>query len=184
MRRNHWSTKSSKLSHCGKSSLWSPTPRRRWRSPAPDPRLKGHRIDSLSIRIGFPGTLSGFAHGFSELRDALDAGGQPLRAGVRYNIELVFEEIVGNILRYASLRDAALHVEVSIESGGDGVAITFSDDGMPFDPCAYSEASTLAARSAEAEGGFGLRLVRHAARTMSYERSADEKNRLTVMLAR
>jgi serine/threonine-protein kinase RsbW len=128
--------------------------------------------------------LSGFAHGFSELRGALDAREQPLRASVRYNIELVFEEIVGNILRYASLCEAELHVQVSIESGDDGIAITFSDDGMPFDPCAYSDASTVVARLAETEGGFGLRLVRHAARAMSYERSADERNRLTVMLAR
>jgi anti-sigma regulatory factor (Ser/Thr protein kinase) len=176
--------KSSKPFHCGKSSLWNRTPHRRWPSRAPDRAFQGHRIEPLSIRLGFPGTLSGFAHGFSELRGALDAREQPLSASVRYNIELVFEEIVGNILRYASQGDAELHVEVSIDSGGGGIAITLSDDGMPFDPCTYSDASIPAGRSAEAVGGFGLRLVRHAARAMSYERSADERNRLTVILGR
>jgi anti-sigma regulatory factor (Ser/Thr protein kinase) len=102
---------------------------------------------------------------------------------VRYNIELVFEEIVGNILRYGSLGDAELHVEVAIESDRDGIALTFSDDGTPFDPCMYGETSTPAMRSVETEGGFGLRLVRHAARAMIYERSADDRNRLVVMLA-
>jgi anti-sigma regulatory factor (Ser/Thr protein kinase) len=150
---------------------------------APERASKGIAIEPQPIRLEFPGTLNGFADGFRELRAALDARQRPLRASVRYNIELVFEEIVGNILRYASLRDAELHVEVAIESGGDGIAITFSDDGTPFDPCTYGGTPTPATSTAEMEGGFGLRLVRHAARTMSYERSADDRNRLMVTLA-
>ena len=103
-------------------------------------------------------------------------------ARTRYNIELVFEEIVGNIVRYGAPQGGELRVEVSIEIGVDDVVITVEDDGIAFDPCGRSEAVVLTTLAEAPDGGFGLTIVRHAVSSMRYERSGDQRNRLVVSL--
>lgn len=125
-----------------------------------------------------------------ELRSALDAGHSKLPARARYRIELIFEELVGNILRYGAPQGGDLHIEVSVEIGEDCIAITIEDDGIAFDPCDPGGVATLSTSlaaprhlSEPRDGGFGLILVRHAAHSMRYERIADRRNRLRVTLS-
>ena len=130
--------------------------------------------------------MPGFEQGFTRLREALDAkalDAEELKpsARARYNIELVFEEIVGNILRYGAPPGRELHIEAQIHRDGESVVMTFEDDGMAFDPCSSSAAPARTLEE-DRDGGFGLTIVRHAASAMRYERCADQRNRLTVIL--
>jgi anti-sigma regulatory factor (Ser/Thr protein kinase) len=95
----------------------------------------------------------------------------------------VFEEIVGNIMRYGAPQGGELCVDVSVRIAADGMVIAVEDDGIPFDPCGRAQSAAPATLAAAPDGGFGLRIVRHIASTMQYERTADQRNRLIVTLA-
>ena len=94
---------------------------------------------------------------------------------------MVFEEIVGNILRYGAPQGGELSIELSLEISTDRILMTFEDDGIPFDPCATSNATVLRTLAEGPDGGFGLTIVRSVASSMRYERAADQ-NRLLVTL--
>jgi anti-sigma regulatory factor (Ser/Thr protein kinase) len=106
---------------------------------------------------------------------------------------LVFEEIVGNIVRHGTPQGGNLCIDVSVDIGADRIVMTFEDSGIPFDPCGRKAAAvprTLARAPDPAQapdparapdGGFGLNLVRSVASSMRYERAAD-RNRLVVTL--
>jgi len=157
-----------------KSFRCSPTPHRRWPPCVPD-------IDANPIRLRFAGTPRGFEQAFLQLRGALDREETKPGVRARYNIELVFEEIIGNIVRYGAPPGGELRVAVSVEINNDGIAVTFEDDGIPFNPCSRSDAANLRTLAEPAEGGFGLKLVHRLASSMRYERTAD-LNRLVVTL--
>ena len=131
----------------------------------------------------FAATLEDFEQAFTALRRALDA--EQMGAAARYNVELVFEEIVANIVSYGAVPGQELEVHVTLHSVGTDVVLTFEDNGVAFDPCQRTEVPVPATSLEEAQiGGFGLMLVRHAARALAYERSAAGCNRMTVTLQR
>ena len=132
------------------------------------------------FEIHFAGTLEGFEQAFGRLRLALDA--EPLDAGPRYQVELVFEEIVANIIRHGAADGRRPDVRVSLELDPDSIRLTFEDDGVPFDPRVCPERAPPKAR--EGAGGFGLLLVHRAASSLDYLRTAEGHNRLTVTLPR
>lgn len=158
-----------------RSPLRSPDPR-----PAPFP---GGPIDPHPICLRFSGNLSSFEKAFDELRRALDAGQLTSSARARYNIELVFEEIVGNILRYGAPQGGELHIAAKIHREGERVLATIEDDGIPFDPCAIPSEEIHATLEGTREGGYGLLIVRRASIAMHYQRTDDSRNRLTVTLS-
>jgi anti-sigma regulatory factor (Ser/Thr protein kinase) len=137
-------------------------------------------MDSPAIEIRFPGTLPGFEQGFARLRGALDA--EPLDPGTRFNVELVFEEIVANIVRHGSTGVAEIGVAVSLQVEADAVVMTFDDDGRPFDPSATVDPALPRRLEDAPVGGLGLMLVRRAASGLRYERTPGDRNHLTVTL--
>lgn len=113
--------------------------------------------------------------------------GCALRAELRFRVELVFEEVVANIVRHGARPSGETHIEVMLEAGPDVVTLTFDDDGVAFDPCSGAAAGGAgAAHPANLEeapdGGFGLILARRAASEMRYRRTPDARNHLTVEL--
>jgi anti-sigma regulatory factor (Ser/Thr protein kinase) len=87
-------------------------------------------------------------------------------------VELVVEEVFMNIVRHA-YQNRGGSVELSIEKRGDGVEITFIDQGIPFDPRSYR------LEKREEEGGMGIPLILRFAGDLTYRRERD-KNILTV----
>jgi anti-sigma regulatory factor (Ser/Thr protein kinase) len=138
------------------------------------------RAHSLEMR--FPGTREGFGHAFERLRSALDA--HQLDSTARYNTELVFEEIVANLVKHAAPADRELDVRVILESRPDAILLTFEDDGKPFDPREHAAPEQPNLRGEEKVGGFGLKLVRRAASALDYVRTPEGRNRLTVTVPR
>jgi len=127
--------------------------------------------------------LPGFQQGFVALRSALDGCG--LRADLRFRVELVFEEVVANIVRYAAQPGGQTQIEVTLHAGPDVLTLTFNDDGVAFDPCSRAaagcaDAAPPASLEEAPDGGFGLMMVRRAASSLSYRRTPDARNHLTV----
>ena len=139
-------------------------------------------MPAARLEIRFAGTHEGFARAFDRLRAALDAEG--LVGATRYDTELVFEEIVANIVGHGARNDCEPDIQVSLETRADSILLIFSDDCAPFDPRGLPD-PVIAKSLAEAKiGGFGLMLVRHAASSLDYVRTTDDRNRLTVTVPR
>lgn len=130
----------------------------------------------------FPGTHADFGHAFARLRSVLDA--QELDAAARYNIELVFEEIVANLVKYAAPAVRKLDVRVVLETRRDAILLIFEDDGKPFDPREHPVPQRPNRHAEGKVGGFGLELVRRAASALEYLRTPQGRNRLTVTVPR
>jgi len=139
--------------------------------------MHGRRLD-----IRFPGTHAGFARAFARLRGALD--GEGLDPAPRYNVELVFEEIVANIVAHGAVDGREQDVRVTLEPSSDSIVLRFEDDGPPFDPRGRSDPVPAQSLGKARVGGFGLMLVRRAASALDYLRTAEGRNRVTVTLPR
>lgn len=133
------------------------------------------------VEICFPGTHEDFEQAFERLRGALDAAG--LSGETRFHAELVFEELVANIVNHGALPGRALDVRVTLEPRPDSLVLTFEDDGVAFDPRNRPAPAPLRLDE-DRIGGFGLLLVRHVARSLDYQRTATGRNRVTVTLPR
>lgn len=137
-------------------------------------------MDAQCAEMRFPGTREGFGQAFTRFRELLEA--EQLDAAARYNTELVFEEIVANLVKHAAAPDRELDVRVIVESRPDAIRLSFEDDGKPFDPRNYSDRAQIPVQ--ERVGGFGLQLVRRAASALEYVRTPEGRNRLTVTVPR
>lgn len=126
--------------------------------------------------LRFPGTLAGFKDAARALGDILD--GRPLESDLRYDVELVFDELAANIVRHAHPTD---EVEMEITFDGE-ITMTFEDDGVAFDP-RLQPAPPAPATIAEARvGGLGLVLVRKICSRIDYVRTPQGRNRLAVAI--
>ena len=139
-------------------------------------------MNAQRVEIRFTGSHKGFAHAFTRLRRALDR--QALSATTRYNAELVFEEIVANIVGHGARNGREPDVRVTLEARPDSIELIFDDDGVPFDPRGLPDPVKAKSLEEAKVGGFGLMLVRHAASSLEYCRTAGDRNQLTVRVPR
>ena len=130
--------------------------------------------------LAFPATRAAFAQAFSDFQRALDD--YSLSGPARYRCELVFEEVVTNVIRHGQRNGTARSVHVVLEGRNDEIVIRFEDDGIPFDPTKRALAERKPDHGSDG-GGHGIRLIRTAAQSIEYERTVEERNRLTVTIA-
>jgi anti-sigma regulatory factor (Ser/Thr protein kinase) len=134
-----------------------------------------------------------------KLRSSLEdlASGQELareflaRHGVgaktQFGVDLVIEEIVSNILRYAYVNDSSMvkhkgdSVNVTVSLVTDGVDLEFEDHGQPFNPLEAKEPNLPQSLEEARIGGLGIKLVRNQAQRMAYLRR-NEHNCLYVSI--
>lgn len=131
--------------------------------------------------LKFPATFAAYARASSELRRALADGGVADKP--RYNAELVFEEIVSNIIRHGCSSHVQCAIEVSVGFHEDALVLSFNDNGQPFDPREHAPPAAPKSLDEAGRGGLGLLLVRNAASHIDYERTRQNKNRITVRIA-
>jgi serine/threonine-protein kinase RsbW len=131
--------------------------------------------------------LAAIAEGGTTLRDFCAREG--LSAAVINRIDVIFEEVVANIVRHGFDAGSAQSIDVLARIDGDVVVLVFDDDGRPFDPTLQPPPAPFT-RLAEAQiGGLGVALLQRLARSVAYsqpEPGADDfrpVNRLTVTIA-
>jgi serine/threonine-protein kinase RsbW len=155
------------------------------RRPLSVPLERGAPVDRLRSPLfsaQFRGTVPAFEAAFAQLRGALEQA--RIADTPRYKVELAFEEIVANIVRYAAPPDGGVaDIRVAVEAQDDALVVTFDDDGAPFDPRARPDPIPAGSLDEARIGGLGIMLVRHAARAIDYLRTQDERNRLIVTIA-
>src|SRR5262245_12705281 len=130
--------------------------------------------------IAFAGDRAGFKQGASDFHALLDR--HPLQPRTRYRCELVFEEVVSNIIRHGYTDNDEHRVSVTVAVDGDRVTLRFEDDGVAFDPRQAAPAPAEAPPDSDL-GGRGLALVRSVSERMDYERTPHHRNHLRVTIA-
>ncbi len=96
----------------------------------------------------------------------------------------MFEEITANIIAHGAPDGHELEVCVTLDASRDSIVLTFEDNGVPFDPRNRPDPLPQTSLEEARVGGYGLMLVRRAARSIDYLRTAEGRNRLTVHLPR
>jgi len=131
--------------------------------------------------LSFPATFEAYADAAEELRSMLDE--RALDERTRYRVELVFEELVTNVIRHSSSRHVSPSIEARVAFEIDHIVLTLEDDGRPFDPRQYEIAALPKSLEEASIGGLGIMLVRNACDQIEYERTREERNHLTVKIA-
>ena len=76
-----------------------------------------------------------------------DARQSELQPRARYNCELVFEEVVTNIIKHGYADDRDHHIEVCVAFPDEPIVLRFDDDAAPFDPLQHTTMIEPPARS-------------------------------------
>ena len=112
-----------------------------------------------------------------------------LSAAVVNRVEVIFEEVVANIVRHGFAPGSGQSISVEVAMAGDDIVLIFVDDGSAFNPTQRAAPAPSTQLADAPIGGLGIVLVRRLARTVEYARlgaSVGEfqaVNRLTVQVA-
>ena len=108
--------------------------------------------------------------------DFLDQIACPMKSRIQINI--VIDEIFGNICHYA-YKDSIGAVTVRVESGNTpkAVFLTFTDNGIPYNPLETEDPDITSSSEERKIGGLGIYLVKKNMDEMKYE-YVDQQNRL------
>jgi anti-sigma regulatory factor (Ser/Thr protein kinase) len=137
---------------------------------------------SRRIELHFAATREGFAAAFDELRLGLDRLG--LQGRPRFSVELVFEEVVANVVRHGARPDGRTAISLEVLLQDDAVQLTFLDDGRAFDPRQRSDPAPPRDLEHAEIGGRGLMLIRSVCKGLEYARTPEGQNRLTVTVSK
>ena len=108
--------------------------------------------------------------------DFLDQIACPMKSKIQINI--VIDEIFGNICHYA-YKDSVGTVTVRVESGNTpkAVFLTFTDNGIPYNPLETEDPDITLSSEERKIGGLGIYLVKKNMDEMKYE-YLNQQNRL------
>lgn len=108
--------------------------------------------------------------------DFLDQIACPMKSRIQINI--VIDEIFGNICHYA-YKDSVGAVTVRVESGNTpkAVFLTFTDNGIPYNPLDTEDPDIILSSEERKIGGLGIYLVKKNMDEMKYE-YVNQQNRL------
>lgn len=94
-------------------------------------------------------------------------------------LNIVFDEVLNNIISYAYNDTKEHKIEIEIELSSYRLIVRFIDDGVPFNPLGIKAPDTNQSLEDRKEGGIGLHLVRSMVDGLSYQRKID-KNVMTL----
>lgn len=115
------------------------------------------------------------------LADTVEAFGEAhgLPAKLRFQIRLVLDELLTNIISYGYADEAEHDIDVRMGQQDRRLRFVIEDDARPFDPLT-AQAPDLDAEPVERRiGGLGIHLVRTIMDRVAYERVGDT-NRLIL----
>lgn len=91
-------------------------------------------------------------------------------AGDIMRVNLVFDEILSNIISYGYQDEEHHEIVVAVELTGQRLVVTIEDYGIPFNPFAREAPDTNAAIEDREVGGLGIHLVQQVMDNATYQR--------------
>ncbi|MEE9216535.1 MAG: ATP-binding protein, partial [Anaerolineales bacterium] len=107
------------------------------------------------------------------------AAEQGIPATTMQKVQVVFEDLLANIIFYAYDDEAEHEIEISMNSNGEQLKITVVDDGLPFNPLEAEKPDTTLDLQDREIGGLGIYLVLNLMEEVTYERRG-ERNVITL----
>jgi len=119
-----------------------------------------------------------------EVLDTLAEGGRKTGddwriAAVGPSLHIILDEICSNIVRHSGASGFEVGVDVSDNTAE--ITMTFSDDGVAYDPLAHPDPDTTIPAEDRPIGGLGILMVKKMSSSMTYKRTKG-KNVLAVGL--
>ena len=102
-----------------------------------------------------------------------------LTPDVVFNLNLVLEEAVVNVINYAYPKEEHESIYLSAKIQDGSIIFVLSDTGKEFDPTLVPEADITLSAEDRQIGGLGIFLIRQIMNEVKYER-IDGKNVLTL----
>ena len=91
---------------------------------------------------------------------------------------IIMDEVVSNIVRCSGARNFS----IMLDRGAEGLAMTFVDDGGPFDPTSDIPPPDINASAQDRTiGGLGFFMVKKMSKSVEYRRE-DDRNILSVVI--
>lgn len=151
--------------------------------------LVSRALDGGRLRLVLDNTIDAVEAGQIELTRFLERQG--LDARTLNRVEVVFEEVVSNIIRHGFAPASGQQVHATITVVADAVELEFEDDGPSFNPLEASAPVRPASLEDARPGGLGIGLVRRLASSVRYDRppppasgSFVPANRLAVRISK
>ena len=102
-----------------------------------------------------------------------------LAPDVIFNLTLVLEEAVVNVINYAYPKEEHEYIYLSARMHDGSIVLVLTDTGKEFDPTAAPEADVTLSAEDRQIGGLGIFLIRQIMNEVKYER-IEGKNVLTL----
>jgi len=108
------------------------------------------------------------------------ADGWKLTPAHVYEINLVIEEILSNIIKYAYKDDKVHQIRLIFTLDENTLSVLIVDDGIPFNLLEVPEVDTDKSVEDRDVGGLGIHFIRNLTDDIKYERE-DDKNKLLII---
>lgn len=130
----------------------------------------------MDTDLVIPATLDGLQHAVASISSLA----REHRASPRdiFRLELVVEEIVGNVIRHSGCQGDG-SIALTFELIGEEMQIVVEDEGIPFNPLDAPAPVRPTTALDVPIGGRGIMMVRRVASALHYAR-VDNRNRLTI----
>ena len=102
-----------------------------------------------------------------------------LSPAIDFNLTLVLEEAVVNVINYAYPKEEHESIYLSARLHEGSIVLVLTDTGVEFDPTLAPEADITLSAEERPIGGLGIFLIRQIMNEVKYER-IDGKNILTL----
>ena len=96
-----------------------------------------------------------------------------------FNLNLVLEEAVSNVILYAYPKEKHQEISLSAKKIDNNLVFVLTDSGKEFDPTQAPEADVTLSAEERQIGGLGIFLIRQIMNKVEYQR-IDGKNVLTL----
>lgn len=115
-----------------------------------------NKLDQLSLVAAFT----------EELCEELGQG-----ADVSFNLNLVLEEALANVISYAFPgTDSAHDIEITAKEENGSLILSVCDDGIAFDPTRMPDPDVTLSAEERSVGGLGIFLIRNIMDDVKYQR--------------
>jgi anti-sigma regulatory factor (Ser/Thr protein kinase) len=117
----------------------------------------------------------------AQLLDSLQSHGAAAqwRDADLYQITLVLEELMMNVINHGSPAGEVVDITVRITTQGDGADIVFVDGGVPYNPLLQPEPDLTSTLEDRPIGGLGVHFLKIMMDSVEYT-YVDHQNRLTL----
>jgi anti-sigma regulatory factor (Ser/Thr protein kinase) len=150
--------------------------------------LRSAAIVNGALELVLNNSLAAIEEGSARMLDFLT---EPLLSEEAHNrLQVIFEELVANIVRHGFRKDSGQSIHVKIDRRPNLVEFVFEDDGIPFNPLAAPAPRPYTSLENAKIGGLGISLVTKYAARLHYEHPTpgtdpgfSPQNRLVVTVA-